>query len=237
MKKLLLLLLALVAAAVAFKSVREEVPLLGGQGLRMVNPYPPSSPLHAPQQVYVDRFNAHEKLRKRFAATLSSKGLYAELGRALSRGSQSVADPLLVGAMEAMAAVIPRLDEANCAKLVRPADDFDPVLGEAFRRAMEALPPRHHRRFWDFYLAALEAEVDDQPPLPVDQEALRIANLQLADRYHGVFAERLVRVIRDPHGAPDEDACWAANTVTFTASQLEPASAAALARQTWGRAR
>ena len=59
--------------------------------------------------------------------------------------------------------MIPRLQEANCAKLMRPKDDFDRVLGADVQSALERLPPRHHLNFWRFYVAALKAEVEAGP--------------------------------------------------------------------------
>ena len=55
---------------------------------------------------FVDRANADPKLRERFARTLDSKGLYAELQLAMARGAQSLDAATVVGATRAMAAVM-----------------------------------------------------------------------------------------------------------------------------------
>jgi hypothetical protein len=216
--------------------------LLSGNGVlplqslsgQLQNPYPPGSALYAQQQVFVDRFNADPELRARFAGTFSSKGLYAELTRALQRGARSLDSKQLLSLTKAMAAVIPRLPQHSCAKLIRPRDDFDPELGADFRAALERLPPHHHRNFWEFYLQALKAEIQQLPEIPVDMAARERALLDLGSRYPGQFGQRISAVFANPSGAADEDACWAMNTITHTSTQLSPDHAEQMARLLWG---
>ena len=135
---------------------------------------------------------------------------------------------------KAMAAVIPRLPQHSCAKLIRPRDDFDPALAADFRDALERLPPHHHRKFWEFYLQALKAEIQQLPEKRVDLAARERALLQLGARYQGQFGQRLAAVLDNPVGSADEDACWAINTLTHTSTQLSPDHAEQLARLLWG---
>lgn len=234
MKKIiwLLVLVAVVFGARQYLSGGGSLP--GMAPPRFENPYPASSPLHAQHQAFVDRANADEGLRKRFAGIIGSKGLYAELKLALMRGAHSLEGPLLINATRAMAAVIPRLPERSCAKLMRPRDDFDPELERDARAAFERLPSRHHQNFLEFYLRALQAEVHDAPKVKADPQARERALRHLGEAYPGVFGERLAGVLRDPRRASDEDACWAINSMTHTATQLDPESAEALSRLLWG---
>jgi len=236
MKKVFGWLFVIVLVAVVGKQLATgEGPLpLGGSSAVMVNPYAPGSALHAQQQVFVDRFNADPELRARFAGTFTSKGLYAELNRALQRGARSLDSAQLMSLTKAMAAVIPRLPQRSCAKLIRPRDDFDLALGADFRAALERLPPQHHRNFWKFYLQALKAEIQQLPEKPVDLAARERALLGLGSRYPGQFGQRLSAVFADPMGAADEDACWAINTLTHTSTQLSPDHAEQMARLLWG---
>lgn len=234
MKKLvwLLVLVAVVVGAKQYLSGGGSLPGLSAPEFR--NPYPATSPLHAQHQGFIDRANADEKLRQRFAGQMTSKGLYAELKLALARGAQSLDGPLVVSATRAMAAVIPRLPERSCAKLMRPRDDFDPELERDVRAAFERLPARHHQNFLEFYLQALKAEVHGAPKLARDPAARERALRHLGEAYPGVFGQRLAGVLRDPVRASDEDACWAINSMTHTATQLDPESAEALSRLLWG---
>ncbi|MDY0023078.1 hypothetical protein [Arenimonas caeni] len=234
MKKLvwLVVLVAVVVGAKEFLSGGGSLP--GMSPPRFENPYPASSPLHAQHQDFIDRANADEKLRKRFAGIMTSKGLFAELKLALARGAQSLEGPMVVSATRAMAAVIPRLPERSCAKLMRPRDDFDPELERDVRAAFERLPPRHHKNFLEFYLRALQAEVHDAPRVARDPAARERALVHLGEAYPGVFGQRLAGVLRDPLRASDEDACWAINSMTHTSTQLDPESAEALSRLLWG---
>ncbi|GAB2653476.1 hypothetical protein GCM10027193_03680 [Arenimonas aestuarii] len=227
-----MLLLALgVGAHKAFFAERAWLPL----GAReFSNPYPPGSALYDQHQSFVDRANADPKLRERFARTLDSRGLYAELQLAMARGAQSLDAATVVGATRAMAAVIPRLPEQSCAKLMRPRNDFDEALGRDVRAAFERLPPRRHREFLEFYLQALKAEAHGLPRLPVDPEARRRALGHLGDAYPGTFGQRLQGVLSNPSRASDEDACWAVNSLTHTSTQLDPESREVLSRLIWG---
>lgn len=234
MKKFLVFLVLVVGGAMWVKSKLSGEPIIHIGSGELVNPYPPGSALHAQQQEFVDRFNADPKLRERFAGRFTSKGLYAEVTGALQRGARSLDSAQLIQVTRAMAAVIPRLREENCAKLIRPKDDFDPVLSADISDALERLPPRHHRNFWNFYLDSLKAEVHDVPERPVDMPARERALAELGSRYHGPTGERLANVMRNPVRAPDGEACWAINTLTHTSTQLSPDHAEALARMIWG---
>ena len=236
MKKLLIGLFLVVLIAVVGKNLLsgQSVIALPGMDREMVNPYPPGSRLHDQQQVFVDRFNADPELRKRFSGTFTSKGLYAELNRALSRGARSLDSAQLISLTRAMAAVIPRLPEHSCAKLIRPRDDFDHALGADLRAALERLPPQHHRNFWEFYLQALKAEIQQLPEKPIDLAARERALIELGSRYPGQFGQRIEAVLANPAKAADVDACWAINTLTHTSTQLSPDHAEQMARLIWG---
>ena len=234
MKNLLVIVVLVVLGAVLHKAFLSDRPLVRVSTGQFTNPYPPSSELHAQHQVFVDAANADEKVRERFAGTFTSKGLYAELKLALARGAQTLDAGTLVKATKAIAAVIPRLPEASCAKLIRPADDFDPELGQDVREAFERLPAYHHRNFLDFYLKALKAEVHGAPVVRVDKEVSQRALRHLGEAYPGDFGRRLESVLRDPVRAADEDACWAINSMTHTSTQLDDESAEAMSRLIWG---
>lgn len=237
MKKLLIVVVLLIVAAVVYKEMgKGGVPALRVLSGEIKNPYPPGSALHAQQQEFVDRFNADPALRERFAGTFTSKGLYAEMNRALKRGARSLGSAQLISVTRAMAAVIPRLPQKSCAKLMRPRDDFDHELGADMRAALERLPPVHHRNFWNFYLDALKSEIEQRPELPVNKAAQQMALNELGARYPGQFGERLIGVINNPAGAADEDACWAINSMVHTSTQLSPDHAEVLARLIWGGA-
>ncbi|WP_146909256.1 hypothetical protein [Arenimonas daejeonensis] len=235
MKKLLIVVVLLIVAAVVYKEMgSSDAPIMRRLSGEIVNPYPPGSALHAQQQEFVDRFNADPALRERFAGTFTSKGLYAEMNRALKRGARSLGSAQLISVTRAMAAVIPRLPQKSCAKLIRPRDDFDRELGADFRAALERLPPVHHRNFWNFYLDALKSEIEQRPELPVNKTAQQMALNELGARYPGQFGDRLLGVINNPTGSADEDACWAINSMVHTSTQLSPDHAEVLARLIWG---
>lgn len=238
MKKLLIVVVLLIAAAVVYKEMGRGggAPAMLRISGEISNPYPVGSPLHAQQQEFVDRFNADPALRERFAGSFTSKGLYAEMNRALKRGARSLPSAQLIAMTRAMAAVIPRLPQKSCAKLMRPRDDFDPELGADMRSALERLPPVHHRNFWNFYLDALKSEIELRPELRIDPAARERALNELGQRYPGRFGERLVGVLNNPLGAADEDACWAINSMVHTSTQLSPDHAEAIARLIWGGA-
>lgn len=234
MKGWLLVVVAVIVAAVAWKE------LGGGDGglsfggeRRFVNTAPPSSPVYAQQQGFIDRLNADQAVRERFAGVLTSKGLYAEMKAALARGAQSIDGPTTVKMTAAMAAVVPRLSERNCAKLMREADDFDKELSDDADAAFARLPAHHHRAFWEFYVQALQAEVHDAPRVRRNPEAERAGWQNLGAIYTGRDAERMIAVMKSPARAADADACWAIKTLTHGIARLDPQGAEALARAMW----
>lgn len=233
MKKLIITVLVLAALAAGYKELNRGGGLPFQEAGRFTNDLPTTSPLYAQQQEFVDRLNADEALRKRYAGDFTSQGMYSEMTNALSRGAQSLDGASLLKATKAMSAIIPRLPQHSCAKLMRQQDDFDPQLEADMDAAMARLPKSHHRNLWDFYVRALQAEVHDAPIRPRNSQAEGYAMQHLASKFQGQFAQRLMGVIANPAAASDEDACWAVNTLTFTATQLDPQSAEALSRIIW----
>lgn len=234
MKKILIALALLLGIAIIGKNLRSEHPLVQMGSAKLVNPYASKSPLYASHQVFVDKFNANEKLVARFSGAISSKGLYATWKAALSRGARSLPRARLIQVARTQVALLPRMPEASCAKMIRPRDDFDQALGADVRNAIEQLPPRHHQVVTEFLYDALVAEVADAPVIAVDEEALKGALISLGQRYPGEYGERLVGVLRNPDGASDTDACWAANSMMNTTTQLPDEFAEALLRKSFG---
>ena len=70
--------------------------------------------------------------------------------------------------------------------------------------------------------------------VPQAFNALKGALLSLGQRYPGEYGERLVGVLRNPDGASDTDACWAANSMMNTTTQLPDEFAEALLRKSFG---
>jgi len=233
-EKLFVVLLLALAVIGAKQMLSGRSPLAALTGpVTMVNRFSPGSPLYAQEQHLVDRFNAEPALRERFAGIATRKGMYAEVRTALSRGASSLGEQRLIGLLKAMSAVTPRLPPPSCAKLLLPKDDFNEEPGEDLRHALESLPPVQHKRFTEFYLDALLAEVNDLPIIPVTQEAREHALFELSRNYQGAEATRIAGVLQGPSAASAEDRCWAANTLMLAMSQLAPSNAVAMARIMW----
>jgi hypothetical protein len=233
MKKLLLFI-ALIAAGVIGNNMFHGRTAFQMRTLKLVNTYSPSSPLYADEQAFVDKFNANDKLRGHYAGIITSKGLYAAWKAAFSRGARSLPQDRLVEAAKTQVAILARLPEASCAKFARPQDDFDQALGADIRTAVESLPPHRHQVMNDFFYDSLQAELDDAPVIPVDEDNLKVAMMVLSQRYPGEYGERLVGVLRNPTAASDADACWAANSLMTTAADLPDQEAEALLRKSFG---
>ena len=231
--KWIVVLVVLIVGAVAYQEMSRGGGLSFGEPPMMVNTLPPTSPLYAQQQEFVDRFNADPELRERFADQLTSKGLYAEMRNALARGAKSLDEPSLIKATRAMAAVMPRLPEHSCAKMMRPRDDFDLALSADVNDALARLPAHHHRNLWDFYLRALKAEVDDAPIRPANAEHRQNALQQLGSIYINEEAMRLISVMQNPETSSDADACWAIKTLTHASTRLSPQGSYAMSRMLW----
>lgn len=233
MKKLLLAAVAVVLAVAAVRWARGDSPLsLVTADVR--NPYPPSSPLYAASQEFVDGVNHDPKLRDRFSGVFTRRGLYSEMNNALRRGARSVDGPVLVGATTAMDRVLPHLDTHSCAEAFREHDTFDEALGAKMRDAFEQVSPTQHARLMRFYLEALKAEVADAPEKPIDKDALQSALRNLGDQFQGPYAQRFVNAMGNKAGASDEDLCWAGTTLLHGVTLMGDHDREVLSR--WGLA-
>jgi hypothetical protein len=233
MKKLLFII-ALIVAGVIGNNMFHGRTAFQMRTVMLINPYPTTSPMYADQQAFVDRFNNNTKLRDHYAGIITSKGLYAAWKSAFSRGARSLPRDRLVQAARTQAAILARLPEVSCAKFARPQDDFDQALGADIRAAVEKLPSYHHKVMNDFFYDSLQAELDNAPVIPVDEDNLKVAMMALAQRYPGAYGARLVGVFNNPTGASDADACWAANSMMTTATDLSDPEAEALLRKSFG---
>ena len=233
MKKLLLAAIAVAIAVMAVRWARGDSPLsLVTAEVR--NPYPPSSPLYAASQEFVDGINQDPKLRSRFSGVFTRRGLYADVTTALRRGARSLDGPVLVGATTALARALPHLDTHTCAEAFREHDTFDAERSAKMRAALEDIPPSHHAHLMAFYLQALRAEVDDAPERPIDRDALQSAPGNLGDQYQGEYAQRFVTAMRDKNAASDEDLCWAGTTLLHGVTLMGDRDREVLSR--WGLA-
>ena len=232
--KWVVVLVVLIVGAVVYKEMgRGGGGLSFGEPPKMVNLLPPTSPLYAQQQEFVDKFNADMALRERYADQLTTQGIYSEMRGALARGAQSLDDASLLKATRAMASLLPRLPEHTCANLMRPRDEFDLALSNDVNDALARLPAHHHRNLWDFYLRSLKAEVENAPIRPTNAEHQRNAMMQLGSIYSQQDAVRLMGVIQNPAGVADSDACWAIKTFTHATTRLSPQGSYAMSRMLW----
>jgi hypothetical protein len=223
-------LLVVVAIIFGVRSLMSgDKPLIGGPKL-LENPYAASSPLHAPHQTFVDRVNGNPEILALFAGAGSEQALYRAWTDALHTGARTLSGKRLVAVTKTEVAIMARLPEASCAKLIRPRNHFDEALGADIAAAVEQLPAYHHKVMTEFTYDALAATVAKSPQIPVDKEQLGYAYDSLGSRYPGEYGQRLVNTLRNPRAASDEDACWAANSLLHTATDLNDDAAEALLR-------
>ena len=233
MKRLLLAACAVVLVVMGVRWAKGDSPL-SLVTVKVQNPYPPTSPLYAASQKFVDGVNADPKLRDHFSGVFTRRGLYAEVTTALRRGARSLDGPVLVGATTAMDRALPHLDTHTCAESFRDHDTFDAERSAKMRDALEQISPTQHAHLMDFYLRALKAEVDDAPIRPLDQEALQSALRNLGDQYQGEYAQRFANAMRDKAAASDEDLCWAGTTLLHGMTLMGDRDREVLSR--WGLA-
>jgi hypothetical protein len=229
MRKIVIVLLVLAVLFGARKMIGGGG-MLPGMGAHLENEYPPGSPLHDANQAFVDRVNANPKILALFDGAHSKDALYLAWNDALRAGAVTLPADRLVAVARTEVAIMARLPEASCAKLMHPRDSFDQALTDDIRAAVQELPARHHQVMANFTYDALEAKVNQAPAIPVDPQELGYALQSLGQQYSGVFGERLSRVMANPVAASDEDACWAVNSILNSATQLSPAQAEALRR-------
>jgi hypothetical protein len=167
------------------------------------NPYPAASPLHADHQAFIDKVNADPRILARLADAGSEDAAYRAWNSMLSEGARTLPRARLLRVVRIEVAVMAHLPVASCAKLMRP-----------------------HRMDDE----ALAAQVNNTPPIMIDPQFALDAQQSLGSRFNGEHAERVMRVLADPEGASDEDACWAGNTLLHTVTEMPEDQADALLR-------
>jgi hypothetical protein len=233
MKKILLFVLIALALFAGWRKFSGES-IVPGSTPRLVNKFAKTSPRYAAHQVFVDRVNANPQILALFADARSEEALYSAWNESLRYGARALPGDRLVKVTRTEVAIMARLPEASCAKLLRPRNRFDEALGADIRAAVEDLPPYHHKVMAEFTYDALAARVANAPAVPIDPQDLQYAQQALGSRYPGEYGARLVRVLQNPAAASDADACWAANSLLHTATDLSDRNAEAMLRRILG---
>ena len=207
--KRLLLIVAIVALLVLAKRWMDDEHPLGLVTADLVNPYPQASPLFPASQRFVEGINADPKLKSRFAAGLTTRGLYSGFGLALKRGARTLDAAALAVATTAMDRVLPHLDSHACAQAIRGRPGFDAALSAGMRDAFAQIAPSDHASLMAFYLQALKAEIGNAPARPVDQGELESALKALTSHLPPEDADRFLRSVLNKDAAADVELCKA----------------------------
>jgi hypothetical protein len=232
-KKILFFVLLALALFAGWRRFSGEA-ILPHSTPHLVNEFAPTSPRYKAHQVFVDRVNANPRILALFADARSEEALYTAWMDAFRYGTRALPGDRLVKVTKTQVAIMTRLPEASCAKLLRPRTRFDEALGDDIRAAVEDLPPYHHQVMAEFTYDALAARVANAPAVPIDPQDLEYAQQALGSRYPGEYGARLAAVLQDPAAASDADACWAANSLLHTAADLSDRNAEALLRRLLG---
>ncbi|MBN6148998.1 hypothetical protein JR065_01490 [Xanthomonas sp. AmX2] len=200
------LLIAAVLSLGACKKVQEEM-------AAAQNPYPKSSPLHAP----FDRMVRKLVNDPRYMALLKQgdKAQAQTAGFELAqKGIARLDAAALEQRLKIIAAVTEAAPVAQCAVLARGGDAKNAqAMSDAMLQGLERLPPAQIDAWFDISFQATDAQLSQRPPQPVAPAQVEAAMGKLITALPGEQQQRLARVLPQIASASDEDACWAARTL------------------------
>ncbi len=225
-------LVALLLAAVVFRvwgdPVERIVSVLRGAGPE--NPYPTSSRLHDPFQAYLQRLQALPEYGDYVRGFRSREEGYMAGFQLTRNGMKRLDDRGLERRASILAAVLDRMDEADCARTVRgdPAD-----VRQASDRVMATLgqlDPAIITEWFDLSYQAAVAELRRAPEPLLAQPAVSEAMRALLATLPEPDAQRLTGSLGNMTRSSNADACWAGRTLYRAALALPEPQRAVLAR-------
>ncbi|MDQ1093586.1 hypothetical protein QE400_002999 [Xanthomonas sacchari] len=205
MKIALPLLIAGVLSLGACRKAQEEI-------AAAQNPYPASSPLHAP----FDRMLRKLASDPRYVALLKQSGPQAQqVGFKLAQSGIARLDrDTLEQRLEILSQVSEKVDVPQCALLARGGNPNDAqALGAAMFGGLEKLPQAQIDRWFDISLKATEAALGNTQPQVVSQQRIQEAMGSLVRSLPADQQQRLLHVLPQITKASDADACWVARTL------------------------
>ncbi|WP_420010103.1 hypothetical protein [Xanthomonas sacchari] len=176
------------------------------------NPYPASSPLHAP----FDRMLRKLANDPRYVALLKQSGPQAQQAgfQLAQNGIARLDHATLEQRLEILSQVSDKVDVPQCAVLARGGNPNDAqALSAAMLSGLEKLPQAQIDRWFDVSLKATDAELNKTPAQPVAPQQIQAAMGTLVKSLPADQQQRLMRVLPQIATANDEDACWTARTL------------------------
>lgn len=176
------------------------------------NPYPESSPLHAP----FDRALRELAGDKRFAA-LTRQGSEASRNAGFDlalKGTARLDHATLERRMEILNAAVVAAAPAQCAAIARGGESGNAqATSTAMLQALEKLPPAQIDAWFRISLQASRAELDKKPATTVASGDAEAAMQALLDSLPAEQRQRLSQIAPRIGQANDEDACWTTRTL------------------------
>ncbi|WP_313346072.1 hypothetical protein [Stenotrophomonas sp.] len=185
------------------------------------NPFPKSSPLHAP----VDRVTRKLIHEPTYMARMKGlePGKAREMGATLSmNGLGRLELPMLERRALLVGQLLEKLPEAQCgeiAKAVTPAQVSRTT--DRMLETLATLPQGAIDEWFDIAYAATLAELQQRPKTQVTEAQVNASATALVELLpNDAERERIGRVMSNLPGATDADACWAVRTMYTTLPEL-----------------
>ncbi len=218
-----LALLVLLCASLGCQRVQQE--LAAAQ-----NPYPSSSPLHAP----FDRTVRELVADPRYVAAMQAAGSQdaaLRKGFALSMdGLLRLDDAALERRLTLLSAIMDASDASACAALARPDPANPKATSDAVMAGLEKLLAEQIEAWFDFSLRSTKASLDKAPLRAVAPQQSQAAFEALLQRLPETERSRMTRTLSEARQANASDMCWAGRTLYRQVLQLPQAQRSVLAR-------
>ncbi|WP_303636084.1 MULTISPECIES: hypothetical protein [Stenotrophomonas] len=205
-----LLLLTLVAGGCERTANRLKQELAARQ-----NPWPESSPLHAPTDRMVRRLIVDPRYAQRIRQA-GSKGKAAQAGTQLTLdGIARLPPQRLEQRARIMASILHAMPVEDCARSARATTAADvSQLSTLFFAQLEKLPPADIDAWFEMSYEAGIAELEQRPPSTVSEAQIQAASEAfMASLPSDAARSRAMAIMPQMETATPADACWASRTM------------------------
>lgn len=179
------------------------------------NPWPKSSPLHAPTDRLVRRLIVDPRYMERIKQA-GSKEKAIQAGAQLSLdGIARLPPQRLEQRAKVMAAILHAMPVEDCARISRATGAAEVArLSTVFFAQLEKLPPADIDAWFEMSYQASIAELEQRPPIKISEAQIQAASEAFMDSLPSdAVRARAMAVLPEIETAAPADACWASRTM------------------------
>lgn len=203
---------------------------LAEEAVAAQNPYPPSSPLHAPFDRMLRRTATDPRYLKLIAEADDPAAARRKALELAIDGMPRLDDQALVERMRLTAYLLEASSEIACARLARPSADTRQVLSTAIDAGLKKMTPEQIDAWFELSYQAINAALDQTPAPALDETQAQNALVDLVRSMPEDSRDKALSTLVSPDQADPTDLCRTARMVHREALKRPARERAILAR-------